>query len=115
MPDLNKQRLAISGLALAGEPITTEAKASEFNQAEWDSSLALRRFPRNANLIYAFLIYNAALSPATKRPELTMQTEIHREGKRTFQGQPRPLEVTKKGGDKDVRPGYCLPRSGSRM
>src|SRR4030095_9003283 len=94
--DLNKQRLAISGLALAGEPITTEAKAGEFNRAEWDSSLAVRRFPPNANLIYAFVVYNAALSPATKRPELTMQTEIYREGKRIFQGQPRPLEITEK-------------------
>jgi VWFA-related protein len=96
VPDLNKPRLAISGLALAGEPSKTEANASQFNQAEWDSSLALRRFPRDASLIYAFVIYNAALSSATKRPELTMQTEIYREGKRIFQGQPRLLEVTEK-------------------
>lgn len=94
VPDLNKQRLAISGLALAGEPSKPEeTQANEFNRAEWDSSLALRRFPRNANLTYAFVVYNAALSPTTKLPELTLQTEVYREGKRIFQGQPRPLEV----------------------
>lgn len=100
VPDLKKNRLAMSGLILAGDALAPNGQApapdaSIKQQATWESSAALRRFPRNVRLTYGFHTYNATLN-AAKQPDLLMQVELYQEGKRVFQGEPRPLQYSDK-------------------
>ncbi|MBI1759898.1 MAG: VWA domain-containing protein [Acidobacteria bacterium] len=104
IPDLKKNRLAMSGLVLtgetlppAGQPATPPATSQEsaVKNVDWEASVALRRFPRNVRLIYGFFAYNATLN-AAKQPDLLLQVELFQDGKRVFQGQPRPLEYNDK-------------------
>ncbi|NOT59388.1 MAG: hypothetical protein HOP19_04090, partial [Acidobacteria bacterium] len=59
-----------------------------------DLGVALRRVPRSAVLDYAFHVYNAALDPATKQPQLTSFVELYKDGKRAYQGPERPVNLT---------------------
>lgn len=100
VPDLKKNRLAMSGLILTGDALppngqTPAPDAPIKQQTTWESSAALRRFPRNVRLVYGFHTYNATLN-AAKQPDLLMQVELYQEGKRVFQGQPRPLQFSDK-------------------
>jgi VWFA-related protein len=67
VPDLNKTRVALSGIVLrsSGEGITA---------ATVMATPPGRRFALNSNLHFAFLVYNAL-------PTLVMQTKVFRDGK----------------------------------
>jgi hypothetical protein len=75
VPDLKKRHLAISGIVLrrAQEPLTpTTVMANP----------GIRRFAANSDLHFAFLLYNAAINPATRLPDLVMETSLFRDGQR---------------------------------
>ncbi len=75
VPDLKKRHLAISGIVLRGaqEPLTpTTVMANP----------GIRRFAANSDLHFAFLLYNAAINPATQLPDLVMETRLFRDGQR---------------------------------
>ena len=75
VPDLKKRHLAISGIVLraAQEPLTpTTVMANP----------GIRRFAANSDLHFAFLLYNAAINPATRLPDLVMETRLFRDGQR---------------------------------
>lgn len=75
VPDLKGKRVASSGIVLqsAGEgPMQLTAMANP----------PARRFPANSELQFAFVIYNATIDPATRLPNLTVETRLYREGKR---------------------------------
>lgn len=75
VPDLKKRHLAISGIVLRGaqEPLTpTTVMANP----------GIRRFAANSDLHFAFLLYNAAINPATRQPDLVMETRLFRDGQR---------------------------------
>ena len=97
IPDLKKKHLAMSGLLLTGERLTptgqTPATDAATVQADWETSVALRRFPRSVRLVYGFQVYNATLDPASKRPVIDTQTELYLEGKRIYQGAVYPLKT----------------------
>lgn len=111
VPDLKNKRLAMSGLVLTGESLPPAATpAGPAGQAapaletpapknDWEFSVALRRFPRTVRLIYGFHTYNATPN-AAKQPALSMQVELYQEGKRVFQGQPRPLQFSENSAHK---------------
>jgi VWFA-related protein len=116
VPDLKKNRLALSGLVVTGASQAT-AKAGETNAAATTevassasagegngaaattgaddtlASPAVRRFRQNANLALAYAIYNARLDKATGRPQLTVQTRIYRDGQPVFSGKEQPVGV----------------------
>jgi len=67
VPDLNNQQLALSGIVLQGVSDSAPQNATM-------SSPAVRRFPVNSNLYFAFVVYN-------RSPNLLMQTKLFRDGK----------------------------------
>jgi hypothetical protein len=51
----------------------------------------VRRFGPNSRLDFSYAIYNARLDKTTRRPQLTAQTRIFRDGQIVFNGTPTPL------------------------
>lgn len=85
VPDLTKKRAALSGIVLrgAGEgPMQLIALTNP----------PARRFPVNSDLQFAFVVYNAVIDPATRLPNLTMETRLYRDGKRVKDEQ-IPIDV----------------------
>jgi len=86
VPNLNDQRVALSGVVLG-------------NSAEGPMQLTgmanppARHFPANADLQFAFFIYNAAINPATRLPNLMMETRLFRDGKSVSETAQTPIVV----------------------
>jgi len=118
VPDLKKNRLALSGLALSGVMPTgnTRANQSPANQAgagqpandsnsaasvdhegvergNAEASPAVRHFRKGMLMNYAFFIYNAHLDKATNNPKLTTQVRLFRDGKPVFTGNENAFKV----------------------
>jgi VWFA-related protein len=74
VPDLKNNRVALSGVVLRPAEESSE-------QAPVMASPARRRFRANSDVEFAFVIYNAALDPATQLPSLVMETKLFRDGK----------------------------------
>jgi VWFA-related protein len=105
VPDLKKDRLALSGLIVSGLKAGGQTAAggreenpppgdTEGNGAASLASPAVRRFRPNSSLAFAYAIYNARLDPATRLPQLTTQARIFRDGAPVFEGDPVPLKFT---------------------
>ena len=103
VPNLKKERLTVSGIILenltaeqwrrltADAPVApTENAAAQTTSSMNDTSL--RRFNRGTVLRYAFEIYNAKLD-AARKPNLTAQLRIFRDGKLVLEGKNAPLDL----------------------
>lgn len=66
VPDLNNKHLALSGIVLQG--VSGDRQNASMNNP------ALRRFPVNSDLYFAFVVFNGS-------PNLLMQTKLFRDGK----------------------------------
>ncbi len=112
VPDLKKNRLALSGVVLRGEiptaqrsaantpgsngtganqvatnPNTPAAEGSEgVEHGNAEASPAVRHFRLGMLMEYSFLIFNAHLDKANNHPQLTMQVRLFRNGKAVFTG-----------------------------
>jgi VWFA-related protein len=117
VPNLNKNRLALSGIVLGGmsmakalKPTADEAdagggaaspeatpaavdKATEIYDTQ--ASPAVRRLSQGMLLDYGYVIYNAQLDRATARPRLTTQVRLFREGQQVFAGKELPFDAEK--------------------
>ena len=119
VPDLKKNRLALSGLALSGvmpTSKTTQSNQSPANQAvanqpandlnsatsvdqegaergNAEASPAVRHFRHGMLMNYAFFIYNARVDKATNTPKLTTQVRLFRDGKPVFSGNENAFKV----------------------
>jgi hypothetical protein len=105
VPDLKRERLALSGLIVSGlrrGTAATAAASSEAKNAPDESapgngaaatlgSPAVRRFRQNSTLDFAYAIYNARLDRATGRPQLATQARIYRDGQLVYNGEALPL------------------------
>jgi VWFA-related protein len=102
VPDLAKNRLALSGVVLNGKAITggggpPNAVAVDGNRPsanDPEASPAVRRFKQMMRLEYGLLVYNAALDKASGKPQLTTQIRLFREGKQIFSGDALPFNST---------------------
>ncbi len=123
VPDLSKNRLALSGLVLttprtvatpaatAGDkkpgndaaaavavntsPERAEKEAERSSQSgDLQATPYVRRFPRTGWVQYGAAIYNATADKKTGRPQITVQAEIYRDGKPVYQFPARPLEFS---------------------
>lgn len=119
LPDLNKNRLALSGLVMtrpktgagaasnnsgAGVAITAPSSASpERAEKEADKNSQsgdlqatpyVRIFPRSGWVQYGVAVYNAAANKKTGLPHITVQAEVYRDGKPAYRLQPRSLEFS---------------------
>ncbi|HCX30692.1 MAG TPA: hypothetical protein DHU55_13140 [Blastocatellia bacterium] len=105
VPNLNKNRLTLSGLYLAGNtsqrPIgdaaqaahaatpTTAVNATEGEVAEQDPQAgpAVRRFRPGMIIDYGYEAYNVRLDHATGHPQLQTQVRLFRENQQVFSSQ----------------------------
>jgi hypothetical protein len=78
---------------LSGSPATTDKQTDTPTAATNPmTDTSLRRFKRGTVLRYGFEVYNAKLD-AAKKPNLTSQIRVFREGQMIFEGKTIPVEV----------------------
>ncbi|HEY7180001.1 MAG TPA: VWA domain-containing protein [Blastocatellia bacterium] len=92
VPDLSKNRLELSGLALLSTEMEPGQQAAADERDDIQSTPGVRRFSRNSIIDYGAIVYNATLDPKTGKPQLTAQLEIYRDGKVIQQLEPRPID-----------------------
>ncbi len=85
VPDIKKNRLALSGISMSGE-YEKGGKPEALVQA----SPALRRMKRGMILNYAYAIYNPKLDPGN-RTNLITQAKLFYDGQQIFAGKEAPL------------------------
>ncbi|HKR00633.1 MAG TPA: VWA domain-containing protein [Pyrinomonadaceae bacterium] len=102
IPDIKKERLTLSGIALssdnsrAGKAAANEAGNQPGADAPANTVLtqaALRRFKSGDILQYAYAVYNAKLHQATGQPHLLTQIKLFRDGEEIFAGQETPYDA----------------------
>ncbi len=106
VPNLKKERLTISGIVLenlteaqwklfASEtPVVTNNQSNEpTDKPNPMNDTSLRRFKRGTILRYGFEVYNARLD-ASKKPNLTAQIRVFRDGKLLLDGKQNPIDVS---------------------
>lgn len=106
VPNLKKERLTISGIVLenlteaqwklfASEtPVVTNNQSNEpTDKPNPMNDTSLRRFKRGTILRYGFEVYNARLDTA-KKPNLTAQIRVFRDGKLLLDGKQTPIDVS---------------------
>jgi len=109
VPDLGKNRLALSGVVLtaaADDPAPGAAPKSVAPDPLRDATV--RRFRQGSKIDFTYIIYNAKVDRATGRPRLLTQTRIFRDGQPVFEGQLAPF-------DPGPQPDVTRLRSGSRL
>lgn len=98
VPDIDKGRLALSGIVLRNEqPQSTLPPGSdhpEGHQVEADpqGTPAVRIFQQGTAITYGYQILNAQ-ADANKKPDLEVQTRLFRDGAEVYTGKPSPLPV----------------------
>jgi len=112
VPDLKKNRLSLSGLALRGylppktnsSPANSAASAQAANadsptadqegvdKGNAEASPAVRHFRTGMFLSYGFYVYNAHVEKAGA-PQLMTQVILFRDGKPVFTGHPNPMPM----------------------
>jgi VWFA-related protein len=115
VPDINKNRLALSGLVLNGinpsaKPQSQEKEAAANNGAQPSPSAAaksteegvsetdplagpaVRKFKSGMLMQYGYVIYNAQVDKATGRPQLQTQMRLFRDGQQIFAGRAQSFD-----------------------
>jgi hypothetical protein len=82
VPDLNKKRLAVSGIILGKAPETSTGNVEETIQRP-----GARSFEPNSNLHFVFMLYNAAADAGS----LVMEARLFRDGKLIHSGPEVPI------------------------
>jgi VWFA-related protein len=105
VPDLKKNRLALSGVVISGavaakaggedaaQPVA-EAKEGASEAGDTESSAAVRRFHQRAQVDYACVIFNARTDKAHAAPQLTARALLYRDGQLIFTGKDLPVPVS---------------------
>jgi hypothetical protein len=97
VPNLGKDRLALSGVVLhqeakgQGQPLSNEPGNAD--ERDITAGPAVRKFRQGDDLIAIYAVYNALVTTSTKLPQLTTQVRIFRDGKTVFTGDPAPFDV----------------------
>jgi VWFA-related protein len=95
VPDIRKERLTLSGIALSSYDLKEEKSITNasYKQSTVETSGhtlltqgAVRRFRSGHVLQFAYAIYNAQLDKSTNLPQLTTQVRLYRDGKEIYAG-----------------------------
>ena len=115
VPNIGKNRLALSGLVVDGvDPKTIERKPAadgaggETFDLDPQASPAVRRFRSGLIMRYAYTVYNAQADKATGRPSVQTQVRLFREGQEVFAGKMLPLDVATQADPKRLQTGGAL-------
>jgi VWFA-related protein len=108
VPDLKKNRLAISGIMVKGMPLEEFKKENSgsadkpdsdsddsANESNPGSSPSLRQFKQGLVMVYLLVIYNAQLDKSAGKPQLQTQVKMFLNGKAVFTGQEIPYDASK--------------------
>ena len=116
VPDMTKNRLALSGIILGGMEPAADLRKTPVNEAtalpssspsvsagavrtsetyDPQAGPAVRRLSRGMLMDFGFVIYNAQLDRATNQPNLVTQVRLFREGQQVFAGKELPFNVGK--------------------
>ena len=98
VPDLKKNRLALSGIVMQSSATTAASVAADRAVAEWkepdpQGSAAVRRFHRGEQIDYFYNIYNAEVDKATGRPRLQTQMRLYRDREKVYEGPPEDFDA----------------------
>jgi VWFA-related protein len=93
VPNLLKDRLALSGIVVRNEEKPSSVEPAKPGEGEITAGPAVRQFRQGSNLIAVYAVYNALLDKTTNLPRLTAQTRIFRDGKSIFVGNATPLDI----------------------
>jgi VWFA-related protein len=96
IPDLKKNRLALSGLVVNAAPAAQPAEGRQeggASQPDPQAGEAVRRFKSGMLMRYSFVIYNARLDKATRAPQLQVQVRLFRGGQPVFTGKVQPFTL----------------------
>ena len=106
VPDVKKNRLALSGILMRGMPLQVfqndgSALASErqnsddsVDESDAHANAAVRRFKQGVVMVYALVIYNAQLDKAAGKPQLQTQVRMFLNGKQVFSGTEIPYDAS---------------------
>jgi VWFA-related protein len=89
VPDLAKNRLALSGLVVNA---AEDEAAPPRSDAEQLRQTTVRRFRRGSKLDFVYHIYNAKVDRATGRTQLLTQARLFRDGQPVFTGPAAPFD-----------------------
>ncbi len=95
VPDLKKERLALSGIVLtsaADEPAPGAADRQAAAVRDPLREATVRRFRRGSQIDFFYHVYNAKVDRATGRPRLSTQARLFRDGQAVFDGPPVPFD-----------------------
>jgi VWFA-related protein len=102
VPDIRKDRLTLSGIALSSydpkeeKNRTNDAGKQSTVETSGDTTLtqaALRRFRAGHVLRFAYAIYNAKSDKRTRQPQLTTQVKLYHDGAEIYAGKETPYEA----------------------
>jgi hypothetical protein len=95
VPDLRKERLALSGIVISSaydEPAAgAAAKPPAAAARDPLREATVRRFRRGSQIDFFYHIYNAKVDRATGRPHLSTQARLFRDGQPVFTGPSVPF------------------------
>ena len=95
VPDLKKQRLALSGVVITSaydEPAPGAAKQPAAAGRDPLREATVRRFRRGSQIDFLYQIYNAKVDRTTGRPRLLTQARLFRDGQPVFTGPSVPFD-----------------------
>jgi hypothetical protein len=104
VPDVNKNRLILSGIIMKGVPPETYQKrgvdvlnenyaGDESSATDSKASPAVRQFRPGLVMVYGFMVYNAQIDKGTGQPQLHTQVRLFRNGQPVFTGKEMPLNT----------------------
>lgn len=117
VPELQKGKLALSGIVMSGASRKAPAEDSELEEDEWqdpDATPAVRRFHANSSVAYAFAVYNAQRSAEDAKPQLAVYLNLYRDGARVQAMAKAMPAISAPSGDGPVAVGSAL-RLGSAV
>lgn len=98
IPNVNKNRLTLSGIVLENISFEQWQKTAATPSAERRANLksfsdtANRQFKRGTVLNYGLIVYNAK-SEGAQKPQVTTQIRLFRDGKVFFEGKPQAIDL----------------------
>lgn len=117
VPNINKNRLTLSGIIVSGSDpsvkpganankdaassvATPDAQAKKVEEEITDSDPqagpAVRRFRRGMVMEYGYVVYNATLDKGSARPRIQTQMRLFRDGKEVFKGRVQQVDASAK-------------------
>lgn len=103
VPDIKKNRLALSGILVRGISEEIYKKQALLSNEQRDANeqtnttdplagAAVRQFQRSYVMEYGFVIYNAQIDKSTGKPNVKAQIRVFRNGEQVFDGKELPVE-----------------------